>query len=315
MRQTTRTSPKWREQLANEVRGVVRLDELLGPRTSLGIGGTVDAWFEPVDTEDLSIGLRVARRRRVPWCIIGGGSNVLIADSGIRGMAVHLNPSFKQIEVTTCGDLVRVSYGAGIGCSMARRHAMDSELVGLEFLAGIPGTLGGAVRMNAGTRLGDMSDVVESVEIVSAEGARSISAGDLCFAYRSASLPLEAVITRVAVLLRQADPVSLASARERMQKEIEWRRVKQPKGRSAGSIFKNPPGDFAGRLIEECGLKGHRVGGAFVSDRHANFFMNDGTASAADMSELIDSCRREVEARLGVRLDLEIELMGEHHAD
>lgn len=305
----------WREEIAGVVRGQVRLDEPMSRRTSLGIGGPADLWFEPENAQDLSGALAIARRRRVPWRVVGAGSNLLVADEGFRGMVVHLRADFVPVEVGSRKDLVRVSYSAGMRCAAAHRHAAESELVGLEFLAGIPGSLGGAVRMNAGTRLGDMADVLEDVEVATADGCRSVPASELSLGYRKAAIPRGGIVTRVAVLLRQVDPNTLLSLRDRVRAETEWRDAAQPKGKSAGSTFKNPPGGSAGRMIDEAGLKGRRIGGAFVSEKHANFLMSDGKATAKDMLELIDLCRSEVEAMFKVRLELEIELLGVRDAD
>ncbi len=279
--------------------------------TTLGLGGPADIMFEPADEADLKAALAIVRKRKVPLKVIGGGSNLLVGDRGVRGIIVRLPPDLISTEMVGQDEGVWVSYCAGMLSVAAYRHAIENRLVGLEFLPGIPGTIGGALRMNAGGRLGEMADVVEGIEVMRVDGATYIPAQELGFAYRYAELPDSAVITRVDVLLRPAESREITSVKERVQQEIEHRRLTQPAGRSAGSMFKNPPGRHAARLLEDCGLKGESVGGARVSTEHANFLINDGTATAGDMMQLIDLCRNKVRKQFGLSLELEVKLEGE----
>jgi UDP-N-acetylmuramate dehydrogenase len=192
-----------------------------------------------------------------------------------------------------------------------RAHALG--LVGAEFLRGIPGTLGGAVAMNAGTRAGEMADVVTHVEIATADGVREIPAKELGFAYRTCRLPAGAVVTRVGLFLRAGD---VAAAAKAMDEEWERRSASQPlELPSFGSTFRNPPGDFAGRLLEAAGLKGLRIGGAEVSTRHANFVVNVGGATARDVLALVRLMRERVREQAGVTLETEVRLVGDFAPD
>jgi UDP-N-acetylmuramate dehydrogenase len=307
----TEAAPDWREAIEAVVRGTLRRDEPLGRHTTLGVGGPADLWLEPEDAADLSAALSVVRRSRTPYCVLGGGSNVLVGDKGIRGLVVRLLPDFAPLESEERGEIVRVVFPAGMATTAVRRYARERGLVGPEFLIGIPGTLGGAIQMNAGTRIGEMVDVVDGAEVAHPDGTRWIDAEAFEFAYRHAVVPPGGIVTRIALLFRHADAAAVRAAQARAKEELEKRHATQPKGKSAGSMFKNPPGDYAGRLIDAAGLKGKRIGGAHVSEVHANFLMNDGTATARDLLDLVELCRREVSDLFGVRLELEVKLMGE----
>jgi UDP-N-acetylmuramate dehydrogenase len=202
-----------------------------------------------------------------------------------------------------------LSAGAPTTRLWARAH--QRALVGVEFVAGIPGTLGGCTAMNAGTKLGEMKDVVEEVELATAEGAGFVPAAALAFRYRHAALPAGAVVTRVAFRLRAAGPAELAGSERLMQEDRDRRRRTQPYDRPTfGSTFTNPPGAFAGRLIEEVGLRGHRIGNAVLSPVHANFVSNLGGATAADVLALMRVARERVRERTGIVLDTEVRLVG-----
>jgi UDP-N-acetylmuramate dehydrogenase len=204
------------------------------------------------------------------------------------------------------GETLLLSAGAPIGRLAARGHALG--LVGAEFSAGIPGTLGGATAMNAGTRLGEMSGLLTRVELATAEGLGFVPAAALRLAYRHCELPAGAVVTRVELRLRPGD---VAASRAAMEADVAHRRATQPLHQpSFGSTFWNPPGRFAGQLIEAAGLKGHRVGGAMYSPVHANFIVNLGEATARDVLSLIRLARVRVEERFGVRLETEVRLLG-----
>jgi UDP-N-acetylmuramate dehydrogenase len=209
-------------------------------------------------------------------------------------------------EEQAAGDTLTLPAGAPIARLPARGHALG--LVGAEFLAGIPGTLGGAVAMNAGTRDGEVKDVLAEAELATAAGVGFVPAASLGLGYRTSALPPGAVVTRLRCRLRQGD---VAASRAAMDADVAKRRATQPLSQpSFGSTFWNPPGHFAGRLIEQVGLKGHRVGNAMWSDVHANFLVNLGGATARDVLQLMKLARRRVKERFGVRLEAEVKLAG-----
>jgi UDP-N-acetylmuramate dehydrogenase len=236
--------------------------------------------------------------------VLGGGANLLVADAGIRGVAIRLPVEFG--EESEEGERLLLSGGAPM--SRLVQRALAAGLTGCEFAAGIPGTIGGAAAMNAGTRIGEMKDVVERVEVATASGLRWIPAADLGFSYRTSRLPPGSVVTRVAFRLRRGD---LAASRSVLEADREHRRRTQPlHWPTWGSTFRNPPGDHAGRLIEAAGLKGHRIGNAMWSDLHANFVVNLGGATARDCLALVRLARERVRERFGVELELELRLAG-----
>ena len=299
----------WRSDIERRVRGEHLRDAPLAPRTAVRVGGPADLLVRPADPDALAELLRAVRDLGVPLAILGGGANTLVADAGVRGVVLRLPPDLVAEEASGR----RLVLGAGQPTSRlwVRAHALG--LVGMEFVAGIPGTLGGAVAMNAGTRVGEMKDVVARVELATADGAGFVEARDLGFAYRTCRLPPGAVVTRVELALREGD---VRESERVMQEDRERRRRTQPLDKPTfGSTFRNPPGDFAGRLIEAVGLKGHRVGNATWSDVHANFVSNLGGATARDVLALVNLARSRVKAAFGTELELEVRLLGEFLAD
>lgn len=299
----------WRDRLSRALRGELLRDAPLAPRTSIRVGGPADLLFRPADVDDLVACLRTARDLSVPLTVLGGGANLLVADRGVRGVVVKLPPDLAAEAAAP----PRLLLPAGMPTGRAVQRAHAAGLVGAEFLRGIPGTLGGALAMNAGTRAGEMKDVVEHVEVATPDGLRDLPARDLAFAYRTCHLPPGAVVTRIGLLLTPGD---VAAAARDMDSEWERRAATQPLDQpSFGSTFRNPPGDFAGRLVEEAGLKGLRIGGAVVSERHANFIVNAGGATAADVVALVRRVRDAVRERSGVTLETEVRLVGEFAED
>jgi len=299
----------WREEIARRVRGEVLRDAPLATRTAIRVGGPADLLVRPADPDALAELLRAARGLGVPLAVLGGGANTLVADAGVRGVVLRVPQLLAQERVG--GETLLLGAGAPTSRLWIRAHALG--LVGMEFVAGIPGTLGGAVAMNAGTRIGEMKDVVSRVEVATADGVGFLEARDLGFAYRTCRLPPGAVVTRVELALRRGD---VAESERIMQEDRERRRRTQPLDRPTfGSAFRNPPGDFAGRLVEAVGLKGHRVGNATWSDVHANFVVNLGGATARDVLALLNLARSRVRERLGVRLDTEVRFLGEFLAE
>ena len=299
----------WRDAVAAAVRGEAVRDAPLAPRTSIRVGGPADLLVRPADREDLATLLHACALRGVPVHPLGGGANLLVADRGVRGVVMRLPADLGPESAD--GERLVLSAGAPTGRLVQRAHELG--LVGCEFIAGIPGTLGGAVAMNAGTRIGEMKDVVERVEVASPGGLSWIDAAALGFAYRTCRLPAGAVVSRVSFRLRHGD---VAASRAAMDADKDARRRSQPLTQPTwGSTFRNPPGDFAGRLIEAVGLKGFRVGGAMWSEVHANFVVNISGATARDCLTLIHLARELVRERFGVELELEVRLLGEFAAD
>jgi UDP-N-acetylmuramate dehydrogenase len=294
----------WRRELGRRLRGEVLLDERLAPRTSIRVGGPADMLVRPADPDDLAALLRGVAELGVPLTVLGGGANTLVADAGVHGVVLRLPPDLGEERAE--GDLLTLPAGAPIARLPARGHALG--LVGAEFLAGIPGTLGGALAMNAGTRAGELRDVLVRAELATSDGAGFLPVGSLALGYRTSRLPPGAVVTRLECRLRPGD---VAASRAVMDADVAHRRATQPLTQPTfGSTFWNPPGRFAGQLIEAAGLKGHRVGNAMWSEVHANFLVNLGGATARDLLQLMRLARERVLARFGVTLEAEVKLVG-----
>jgi UDP-N-acetylmuramate dehydrogenase len=294
----------WRDEIARRVRGEVVPDAPLALRTTIRVGGAADLLVRPADLGAVVELLRAVRDLGVPLHVLGGGANTLVADAGVRGVVLRLPADVAAEEAGK--ETLLLGAGQPTARLGLRGHALG--LVGMEFLAGIPGTLGGALAMNAGTRLGEMKDVVRRVELATADGTGFLDAPALGFAYRTSRVPAGAVVTRIEFALRPGD---VAASEAAMQVDRERRRRTQPLDRPTfGSTFRNPPGDFAGRLIEAVGLKGHRSGGALWSDVHANFIVNTGGATARDVLRLVNLARTRVKECLGIVLETEVRLVG-----
>jgi UDP-N-acetylmuramate dehydrogenase len=299
----------WQDEIARRVHGEVTRDAPLAVRTAIRVGGPADLLVRPRDQDDLAALLRACRELGLPLLVLGGGANLLVADRGVRGVVVKLPRDFGEERAE--GDRLVLSAGAPTGRLVAL--AQKRGLVGCEFAAGIPGTLGGTIVMNAGTRTGEMKDVVRRVELATADGAGWVAAAELAFGYRTSRLPAGAVVTRVELELRPGDVVRSAAI---MKADVDHRRATQPLTQPTfGSTFRNPPGAHAGRLIEAVGLKGHRLGGAMWSDVHANFVVNLGGASARDVLRLMNLARSRVREQFGTLLEPEVRLAGEFGED
>ena len=285
---------------------VVRRDEPLAKHTTLRVGGPADVYVEPATEEDLASVLAYCRERNRRLFILGRGSNLLIKDMGFRGVVICLaHPYFSRIEVV--GE--RLHCGAGARLKAVAVEAKRHGLAGLEFLEGIPGSVGGALRMNAGAMGGATFDVVETVRLMDYGGTvQERSARELPVAYRSCAALREHVA--LSAVLRGAAG-SREAIEQRMNEYSRKRWQAQPAAPSAGCMFKNPQAIPAGKLIDELGLKGTRVGGAVVSAEHGNFIVNDGAATARDVLELIEIIRRRVRAERGIELETEVEIVGE----
>jgi UDP-N-acetylmuramate dehydrogenase len=280
----------------------------IAPLTTFRIGGPAALFVEAQDDWALAAVREAAGTSGVPVAVIGKGSNMLVADEGFPGIVVRLGRRFRWAGRD--GD--RMSAGGAMPLPALAGVAMRHRLAGLEFGVAIPASLGGAVKMNAGAHGRSMSDVVERVEIypLTGEGERrSLTASEARFAYRRSGLPSGAIVVGAAVRLARGEDEEI---RTRMEEAREWRRRTQPLAEpNCGSVFKNPGGDHAARLIEAAGAKGLRVGGARVSEKHANFIVADPAASAVDVWTLIGEVRSRVAAFAGVTLETEVELMGE----
>ncbi len=293
------------EELRATVRGRVLCREPMARHTSFKIGGLADLLVVPGDVEDLKAALAFARSQRIPVYVLGSGSNTLVRDGGIRGMVIF--PSEIQV-LERQGD--EVTAGAGVRVSRLLAFCSKQGLSGLEILSGVPGTVGGAVWGNAGAWGGSVADHLARVQLVTADGDDAILARDvLPFAYRFSGLPTGSVVVSATFALAPGDPTAI---RQQISRWLVRRNATQPvEFRSAGSIFKNPPGDYAGRLVEAAGVKGTRIGGAMISEKHGNFFVNLGDAQAADVLALIALAQEQVRATAGIELELEIRVVGE----
>ncbi len=294
-------------------KGKVLFNVPMSEYTSLGVGGAAEVMAFPQDEADLKDVLGFAKTKRYPVFILGCGTNLLVRDKGIRGVVINMTEGFKDIEWDA--DKMSVVAGAGVVLSKMVRLCTDRGLSGLEFAEGIPGSLGGAVAMNAGAFGGEMKDVTDGVELLGyAKTKRSwtkgfVSRSELAFSYRSIVLPEESVITGVHMRFSK----SSSSEVELRVKEVRRKRKESApiKSQSAGSIFKNPDGGFAGKLIEEAGLKGKSIGGAQISEAHANYIINKGSAKAKDVLALMALARDEVYRLKGIVLEPEIKVVGE----
>ena len=286
------------------VRGVVRFDALLKEYTSFHIGGPADVLVQPADVEDVARLAKQTHEQKLPIFVLGG-TNLLVRDKGIRGVVVSLE-KLRAIREEP-GSVLYVEGGVGMPTLIG--YAIRRSLAGLEWAAGIPGTVAGCVVMNAGTRLGEMKDSVKAVRMVSPNGALiDCPAEAIDFRYRRATLP-PGVVVGVWLQLR---PGVRADIEKVVKDYLHYRRHTQPLTLpSAGCVFKNPPNDSAGRVVEAAGLKGTSVGDAQVSTKHANFIVNQGHASAADVLSLIKKVRARIARTMGVKLELELKVVGD----
>ncbi len=280
--------------------------EPLSRHTTFHIGGPADYFVEVPDTESLKVLLKTALALRLPWITIGAGSNVLFSDAGRRGLVLRLGRGFQDLRVE--GETVVA--GAGLRCLALVRQCAEQGFGGLEFLAGVPGTVGGAIRMNAGTGDGEIGDRVETVTVLLSDGTLcEFSRDTVGFGYRASRLPEGGVIVSVRLrLARKPREQALNTIRT----ELDRRKATQPVAeQNAGCMFKNPKEAVAGALIDKAGLKGRRVGGVEVSHLHANFFNNLGGATASDVLALLGEVQAAVRTRHGIALEPEIVVVPE----
>lgn len=285
----------------------LRQNEPMHIHTTFRVGGAADLFLMPQNAEQLAESLALLRQAAIPYLLIGNGSNLLVRDKGIRGAVIQIYRNMAEIMQE---DTEIYAEGGALLSTLAARAA-DASLTGLEFASGIPGTVGGAVVMNAGAYGGEMKDILVSVDVLTQELERkTIPAAELALGYRQSCIPERGYIVLGArVRLQRGEE---AAIRGRMRELAEQRREKQPlQYPSAGSTFKRPEGYFAGKLVQDAGLKGKTIGGAQVSEKHSGFLINIGNATAQDILDLIAFCQKEVEAQFGVKLETEVKIVGE----
>lgn len=295
---------------SGELRGELRKDEPLAKHTSWRVGGPAVRLYRPADRDDLIAFLRTLDADE-PVLWLGLGSNLLIDDTGWPGTVIETQGCLTAMELLGPG---RLRLEAGVSCAKAARFATRAGLVGLEFFAGIPGTVGGALAMNAGAWGGETWPHVVLVRTLDRSGTlRERGPDDFEVGYRHVAMPTGEWFLEAEMVLDSGDT---QAAQARIKELLARRAATQPTGLpSCGSVFRNPPGDHAARLIEACGLKGLRIGGAEVSPKHANFIINTGNAKARDIARLIDHVRAQVERRHGVRLIPEVRRVGDFRDD
>jgi UDP-N-acetylmuramate dehydrogenase len=297
--------------LAEEIKGEILYSAPMARYTSFGVGGAVDFLVFPADLEDLQKTLRWCRRQKLAYFVLGNGTNLLVRDGGIRGMAISLSRGFGGITELERGEKDSLIH-AGAGESLGRlvEFSLEKILAGMEWAAGIPGTVGGALFMNAGAFRGEMKDDLQSLQLMDPEG-KVIERGkeELSFSYRSLELKRGWVILGGNFRLKSGNQQAI---RSRMEEILQKRVAKQPLHLpSAGSVFRNPSRVAAGKLIEEVGLKGTRLRDAQISEKHANFILNLGKARARDILSLAEWAREKVFEEKGVKLEMEIQVIGE----
>lgn len=290
----------------NELRGTLKHNEPMTKHTSWRVGGVADHYYQPADIDDLALYLsQIDSNEPVTW--VGLGSNLLVRDGGIRGSVIATSGVLNGLSSIN-SKTIRAE--AGVACAKVARFTARQSLTGAEFLAGIPGTMGGALAMNAGAFGGETWSVVSAVETVSRDGQlRRRLPDEYQVSYRSVKGPENEWFVAAELTLESGDSErSLAKIKECLNKRGDTQPIQQP---NAGSVFKNPPNDFSARLIESCGLKGFCIGGACISEKHANFIVNTGNATAEDVEAVIKHAAETVEKQQGVRLEREVRIVGE----
>ena len=288
------------------IKGEVLEQEPMARHTTFKVGGPADLFVEPGSREEIRFALEAARRDQVPFFIVGKGSNLLVSDEGYRGMILHIGTKMSQITVRD--DLIEAEAGAPL--SKIARTAFEHGLTGMEFAAGIPGSLGGAVVMNAGAYGSEMKDILSEVDVFAQDGSLlTIPADELALSYRhSCILDKGYIVLAARIRLHPGEPEAIS---RRMNELARARKEKQPlEYPSAGSTFKRPEGYFAGKLVQDAGLKGYAVGGARISDKHSGFVINAGGANAEEIRSLIRQVQSKVNSQFGVMLEPEVRFLG-----
>ncbi len=293
------------KEINNETSSLCLMNEPLKKHTTYGIGGPADLMISPKSKQDLIKVIEIINENKIQLTILGSGSNVLVSDDGIRGVVISLKNSLKQIEVAD--NILYAECGTMLGKIV--KYAVKNDLIGLENLNGVPGTLGGALIMNAGAWGGEISENLVHVELINSKSeVKKIQKKDLNFSYRQSSFDKDDILLSAKFNLKKADKNII---KENFMEAQSGRKKSQPLNkRSAGSLFKNPKNISAGKLLDDAGLKGFSIGDAKISEKHANFFINDGNASSSDMLMLIKKAHQEVKDRFNVNLSLEVKLLG-----
>lgn len=289
----------------SKIRGKYKFNYNLSHLTWFKVGGSADVFFKPQDLDDLTLFLR-EKPNDLKIYILGAGSNIIIRDSGIDGVVIRLGPAFSEINQTQEGNL---EVGAGCLNYNLAKYTQQHSITGFEFLVGIPGTIGGGIAMNAGAYGSEFKDLVLSIEAVDSKGnIRVFSREEIGFSYRNNNLPDDLIFTKV---FFKSSPGDLDDITSRMEMIIKKREETQPvKEKTGGSTFANPKNHKAWELIDEAGLRGYSIGGASMSEKHCNFMINDGSATASDMEQLGEFVRKKVKDKLGVDLQWEIKRVG-----
>lgn len=287
-------------------KGTVLTEEPMSRHTSFQIGGPAEIFVQPATGDEVCQAICLAKEEQIPFFVVGNGSNLLVSDDGFRGMIVQIGRNLQEISVED-----NVIYAqAGALLSRVARTALEHGLTGMEFAAGIPGSLGGAVAMNAGAYGGEMKDILTDAEVLTPDGEiKILSLEELDLSYRhSCIFDEDYIVLSVHLQLEQGDTTVI---RNRMDELARARREKQPlEYPSAGSTFKRPEGYFAGALIQDAGLKGYTVGGAQVSEKHSGFVVNRGGATAEEVLFLIKQVQKKVKSRFGVTMEPEVRMVG-----
>ena len=300
--------------LASELKQIaglrIKIAEPLARYTSMKIGGPADYFIEAENDAALADLLRALDRHHERFCLLGNGSNVLISDRGVRGAVIHLAGEFRKAQWHEAGAVAQVNVGAAFQVTQLVRDAARRGYAGLEFAEGIPGSVGGALYMNAGAYGSEFEKVVDQVDGMTPRGeSLHLSRAQMTFSYRDSHLPAGTVVTHVRMNLRKEESAQVSS---KVRELTSKRKSSQPSGfPNSGSMFRNPPGDYAGRLIEVAGFKGKRMGQCQISDRHANFIVNHGGAKAEDVRRLMALAQSEVRERFGVELEPEVKFLGD----
>lgn len=291
------------EDIKNFFRGHIAINEPMAKYTSMKVGGPADYYLEPIDKDDLVKIIKYFQQHSFPYLMLGRGSNLVVSDEGFRGGAINVEEGLSKVYLKD--ELVVTEAGAKM--SKFVDFCVQHELAGVEMLAGIPGTIGGAIVMNAGAHGGEISDHLVDVEVLRDRKVQRVKKEDAQFTYRRSGFARDIVLS-ASFQLPKGNKEELMKRRSEF---LRQRNLTQPTNLpNLGSMFKNPPGNFAAKLIERAGLKGKRVGGAEISSKHANFIINLGNAKASDIMTLIDLAQRTVYQNTGILLELEVKLIG-----
>lgn len=293
------------KKIENDSSSLCLVDEPLKKHTTYGIGGPADLMVFPNNKEDLIRVIEIINENNMQLTILGSGSNILVSDNGIRGVVISLKKSLKEVNVNE--NILYAECGAMLGKIV--RLAVRNNLIGLENLNGVPGTLGGALIMNAGAWGGEISENLVNVELINSKNElKKVPKKDINFSYRKSSFDKNDILLSAEFNLKKAEKNLI---KENFSKAQSGRTSSQPLDkRSAGSLFKNPRNNSAGKLLDNAGLKGLSIGGAKISEKHANFFINDGNASSSEMLQLIKKAHKEVKKQFDIDLSLEVKLIG-----